>query len=273
MIFPRRIVSLVFCVYQLSLAQTTSINKVDNSGACSFTAVNVTNSTFKVTCGGKPLQPGEVIQLSRILSLMRKEDLKFDQVLNALGKLAAEPKQPTVNQNCAVDTGFCNQAPSFAPQIINDNRQYGAQKPPPALVVRPPKYFSPNQVINKAPDNTDQEYELQLSLQRELKSEDHGDVFPAAMVDVSPTQMFQDPGFLVHCDIPCKPAHMIVGGGEVSGIFSGNRMLSSPDDSHWAAFVLGSTRQLFPSDIVTLVVKSLDQRPISKIEVTGYRLP
>jgi hypothetical protein len=61
----------------LALSQTTTIGKIENSGACSFTSINANNSTFNISKGCGRLSPDDAKQLARILTIARKNDLSL----------------------------------------------------------------------------------------------------------------------------------------------------------------------------------------------------
>lgn len=112
-------------------AQTSNIGKIDNSGMCSFTTVNSSNSTYKILCGGRVLNSEQARQLSEILSVVTKNKLQLSKVVSTLQTLAEQPKNQTLRQICP--DGFCNSGSVKAPQTLNDNRQFRSPSPAPPI--------------------------------------------------------------------------------------------------------------------------------------------
>jgi hypothetical protein len=267
--------SLVLALANHSLAQTTTIDKINNSGDCSFTTVNAVNSIFKITCGGKGLRPEEAKQLSQILSTVKKNDLQFTQVMQTLNALAAQAKasaaKPVVQQNCP--DGFCNAGPVQAPQTLNDNRLYGARLPEPdVFIVWQEKISAINHPIRTA-EMSDTQYQSAISaFQMQMSGSPRGD-HPGLRVYVRVARSFSNPAFEVACDKPCMATDLGIVQGRMmfssTGMDSRNKMFQS-DNPNVVLFVFGNEPMLMPGQTVTMTVRSLSQEEIASVKVKGH---
>jgi len=267
--------SFALALVSHSLGQTTTIDKINNSGDCSFTAVNAANSIFKITCGGKGLRPEEAKQLSQILSTVKKNDLQFTQVMQSLEALAAQAKanaaKPTVQQNCP--DGFCNAGPVQAPQTLNDNRLYGARLPEPdVFIVGQEKISAFNRPIRTA-EMSDTQYQSAISaFQMQMTGSPRGD-HPGLKIYVRVARSFSNPAFEVTCDKPCTPSDLGIVQGQLmfssTGMDSRNKMFQS-DNRKVVLFVFGNEPMLMPGQTVTMTVRSSNNDEIGSVSVKGY---
>jgi hypothetical protein len=267
--------SLVLGLATSSFGQTTTIGKVDNSGDCSVTAVNASNSTFKISCGGKGLRPEDAKQLAQVLTIVKKNDLQFTQVLQSLETLVAQAKanaaKPVIEQNCP--EGFCNAGPVQAPQTLNDNRQFGARMPEPSVfVVGQDKLPAINRPV-RTMGMSDVQYQSAVSaFQQQLHGSPHSD-HPGLMVYARVNRNFSNPAFEVTCDKPCIATDLGTIQGRMmfssTGADSRNKMFSS-NHPNVVLFVFGNEPMLVPGQTVTMTVRSIDQEEIGSVHVIGH---
>jgi hypothetical protein len=267
--------SLVLAMATSAMGQITTIGKTENSGQCSFTVVNPNNSTFKVSCGGKGLRPEEAKQLAQVLTIVKRNDLQFAQVLQSLETLAAQMKasaaKPTIQQNCP--EGFCNAGPVEAPQTLNDNRQFGAHMPEPdVFVVGQDKPRVISRPV-RTPEMSDAQYQSALSsFQMPLQGTPLAD-HPGLTIYVRVARNFSNPAFEVTCDKPCVATSLGAVSGQMmfssTGADSRNKMFSS-NHSNVVLFVFGNEPMLVPGQTVSMTVRSSSQEEIGSVHVKAH---
>jgi hypothetical protein len=126
---------------------------------------------------------------------------------------------------------------------------YGAQQSPPTI-----KWTQ----ASLAPNQSDIAYGGQP---------EPGQDEPGVLANVQVNGTFADPAFIVRCSVPC-----ISSAGAAAGMVQ-TRLFGLKGDPDIAGVLFISPAKLLVGDMVTLVFRSKDDRPVSLITVEAYMIP
>jgi hypothetical protein len=259
---------ICLCTVNWGVCQTTNIGKVDNSGTCSFTAINVANSTYKITCGNKGLDPKEARQLSEVLSIVKDNRLQFDRVIEAVKNL----KQENYNQpNCW--GVYCNNGVVNAPQTYNNYQQFGASKPAPGVSVLKSELLPAIQRPVRTPEMSDADYQAALSKFQNQMSIDPLGYRPGVRLTVMAQSSFPNPAFIVKCSHSCQGTDLAIQQGNLTasetGAFSRNKIFRT-DNPTVVIFMFGQEPMLVPGEAAILTLRSDTDQLLDSGQVEGY---
>jgi len=166
---------------------------------------------------------------------------------SANGKPAPTPHGTSPQVECPDNKGFCNAAPNFGSQFVDNSQHFGAQRPAPNVL---------GLKVTKIPGRKD------ISPQEGPHS-----LNPGVQLMFRVDHIFPNPTFLVHCDRPCVATQGLSGGT------NGSSHSLPTNFPNIAAIQLGTIGPLTTDNLVFVTVRSLDKNEISVSTVEGYVEP
>lgn len=230
--------TLAGLVFLFSIAAEAQTGGAVAIGRCNIANSGNNNSHVTINCGIGREQGKKIIELLN-RALASKDIAQINAKLDELIQVAGRPslEQTCISGNCA---GTNNGS-----QSIN----YSTPHPPPRIT------FTQKQLDPVANPNAMQ------------KSMNPGIEHPGVEVTITLGEVFFNPAFIIKCTVPCAYSTGIVNGA------SSTQALNSPGDPTIAGVAFTLPSQMYAGTVVTIVLRSEDERPVTALVVQPYIPP
>lgn len=172
------------------------------------------------------------------------------------------PPQSTPLPMQEVDHGIINNAPNSGDQTVEDNRQYGARRPPPPIHIEQERQLDP---VPQPPASSDPQINRQRMIAR--MSEGHMDEGnPGVGFTIVLDGNFYDPAFWIRCSAPCRVEDIRLEG-------SSQIVHLSFSDPTVVGFHFLYPRQMQSGTLIPVDVRSVDSTKIVVEVVSPYAPP
>src|ERR1035437_5717331 len=230
--------TLAGLMFLFSIAAQAQTGSAVAIGRCNLANSGNNNSHVVINCGIGREQGKKIIELLN-RALASKDLAQINAKLDELLQVAERPtpEQICISGNCATTNN--------GSQSIN----YSTPHPPPRIT------FTQQQLDPVANANAMQ------------KSINPGIEHPGVQVTITLGEVFFNPAFIIKCSVPCAYSTSVVNGA------SSAQPLDSPEDPTIAGVAYTIPSQMYAGTIVTILLRSKDERPGTATVVQPYIPP